>query len=180
MPTTINGVDVQSILTAARAGMPGNGLTPSPEDWRDCWIYFLMVDRFNNPAAPPVSAFDGKFGGFQGGTIDGMRAQLDYIKALGAGAVWFTPVLKNCQFLDGQANAGTYHGYGIQSFLEIDPRFASDPANAAKELRRFVDEAHAKGLYVIFDIVLNHTGDVFAYPSGSQASFRDTPYDPVY
>ena len=76
MPTTINGVDVKSALSQARASPPRNRLTPSPEDWRDCWIYFLMVDRFNNPSAAPVIAFDGKFGGFQGGTIEGMRQNL--------------------------------------------------------------------------------------------------------
>ncbi len=179
MQTTVNGADVNALLNQARRLAPQNGLTPSPEDWRDCWIYFLMVDRFNNPAAPPKSDFDAKFGGFQGGTIEGMRQKLDYLKALGAGAVWFTPVLKNCPFLDGQPNAGTYHGYGIQNFLDVDARFASDGPNAEDELRRFVDDAHGKGIYVIFDIVLNHTGDVFAYSTGSQAPFSATPYDPV-
>jgi glycosidase len=180
MPTTINGVDVKSVLSQARTSPPRNRLTPSPEDWRDCWIYFLMVDRFNNSSAPPVSVFDAKFGGFQGGTIEGMRQKLDYLKDLGVGAVWFTPVLKNCQFLNREPNEGTYHGYGIQNFLEIDPRFSSSAGDAAKELRRFVDDAHARGIYVIFDIVLNHTGDVFAYPSGSEAAFSDAPYDPVH
>ncbi|MBL6749759.1 MAG: alpha-amylase [Nevskia sp.] len=179
MPATINGLDVNTLLDQVRVSIPRNGLTPSPADWRDCWIYFLMVDRFNNPVAPPRGAFDGKFGGFQGGTIEGMRQKLDYLAQLGVGAIWFTPVLKNCRFLDGQPNDGSYHGYGIQSFLEIDPRFASAPADAAAELRRFVDDAHAHGIYVIFDIVLNHTGDVFAYPSGSQAPWSDSPYAPV-
>ncbi|MFP3558232.1 alpha-amylase family glycosyl hydrolase [Paraburkholderia sp. SIMBA_049] len=180
MSLSINGADVKSILSQARRSIPLNGLTPSPEDWRDCWIYFLMVDRFNNPARPPTGTFDVKFAGFQGGTIEGMRQKLDYLKELGAGAIWFTPVLKNCQFLDGQRNEGTYHGYGIQNFLEIDPRFSSQADEAAKELRMFVDDAHKHGLYVIFDIVLNHTGDVFAYPSGSQAPFSGSPYDPVH
>jgi len=180
MPTTINGVDVKSVLRQACESPPLNGLTPSPEDWRDCWIYFLMVDRFNNPAASPVSAFDSKFGGFQGGTIEGMRQKLDYLKDLGVGAVWFTPVLKNCQFLNREPNEGTYHGYGIQNFLEIDPRFSSAAGDAAKELRQFVDDAHGRGIYVIFDIVLNHTGDVFAYPSGSEAAFSDAPYNHVH
>ncbi|MHC5830526.1 MAG: alpha-amylase family glycosyl hydrolase, partial [Nostoc sp.] len=95
-------------------------LTPSPEDWRDHWIYFLMVDRFNNPAsAPKHLPYNEKFGGFQGGTIEGVRQKLDYLKELGVGAIWFTPVLKNCQFLNGKPNDGTYHGYGIQDFLHI-------------------------------------------------------------
>ena len=63
---------------------------PSPEDWHDQWIYFLMVDRFNNPAGPPNSiaqgiAFDQPFGEFQGGTFDGIRTRLDYIQQLGRG-----------------------------------------------------------------------------------------------
>ena len=58
MPTTINGADVQAVLDAAHRFPPQDRLTPSPEDWRDCWIYFVMVDRFNNPAAPPKAAFD--------------------------------------------------------------------------------------------------------------------------
>src|SRR5437870_13037816 len=88
----------------------------------------------------------------------------------------FTPVLKNCQFLDGNPDEGTYHGYGIQNFLEIDPRFASGRQRPAQELRRFVDDAHAKGIDVIFDIVPNHTGDVSTYPSDSQAPFSEAAY----
>ena len=158
---------------------------PSPEDWRDQVIYFLMVDRFNNPTAPPKhQRFDGEHDTFQGGSLEGVREQLGYIKALGAGAIWLTPILKNCPYDDT-----LYHGYGIQDFLTIDPRFASDPvaarANpqlAEKELRRLVDEAHARGLYVILDVVLNHAGNVFGYDLGpgqnneAMADFRDQPY----
>jgi len=157
---------------------------PSPEDWRDQWIYFLLVDRFNNPqAAPRFAPFDGMHGAFQGGTLNGVRARLDYLKQLGVGAIWLSPVQKNCQY-----NPFTYHGYGIQDFLEIDPRFASDPVAAKAnpklvddELRALVDEAHARGIYVIFDIVLNHAGDVFEYVlddrrRAAEADFRDQGY----
>lgn len=156
---------------------------PSPQDWRDVWIYQLLVDRFNNPVAPPRLLWDGEVGVFQGGTFNGIRAQLDYLKDLGAGALWLSPVLKNCQYLDS-----TYHGYGIQDFTAIDPRYASDPEAARQnpelvenELRALIDEAHARGMYVIFDIVLNHTGDVFEYvlPDGGTsalAAWRETTY----
>ncbi|MHC5674663.1 alpha-amylase family glycosyl hydrolase [Nostoc sp.] len=175
MPNSVKNNDVQALFHQVQQ----RKLTPSPEDWRDHWIYFLMVDRFNNPAsAPKHLPYNEKFGGFQGGTIEGVRQKLDYLKELGVGAIWFTPVLKNCQFLNGKPNDGTYHGYGIQDFLHIDPRFASDPNNVERELRTFIDEAHSKGIYIIFDIVLNHTGDVFAYEShGSEAPFSDTPYN---
>ena len=161
---------------------------PSPVDWRDIWIYMIMTDRFNNPQQAPASAWDHRFGHFQGGTFEGVRQQLDYLRDLGVGAIWLTPVLKNCQYF-----ADTFHGYGIQDFVEIDPRYASDPIRAAqdptlaeRELRALVDDAHAHGLYVIFDVVLNHTGDLFAYGGDSQpcehstAPWSDQPYPSIY
>ncbi len=153
---------------------------PSPEDWRDQWIYFLLVDRFNHPNAPPLAEpWHGEQAKFQGGNFDGVRAELDYLAQLGVGAIWLSPVLKNCQY-----NPYSYHGYGIQDFLQIDPRYASDPQAARsnpqlaeEELRRLVEEAHARGIYVIFDIVLNHVGDVFEYAEhGATARWRDHPY----
>jgi glycosidase len=140
---------------------------PSPQDWRDRWIYFLMVDRFDNPGAPPAEMpFDVRTGRFQGGTLEGVRRRLGYLQDLGVGAVWLTPVLKNAPYRN------TYYGYAIQDFLQLDPRFAADPADPDAEMQRLVDEAHARGMYVIFDVVLNHTGDVFAYLT--QSGFSDT------
>ena len=181
MPSSLSAADFQAVLDRAEqtAGRPG-GPFPSPEDWRDLPIYFLMVDRFNNPTAGPRHApFDDPgFADYQGGKFSGVQAQLPYIKALGAGAVWLSPVLKNLPF------DPSYHGYGIHDFISAEPRFADNPAKADDELRALVDAAHAQGLYVIFDIVLNHTGDVFAYQcdpqdalcnatGGGKASFHD-------
>jgi len=153
---------------------------PSPADWRDICIYFLMVDRFNNSQAPPRHQpfDDGSYRDFQGGNLASVQDQLAYIQNLGAGAIWLSPVLKNVPF-----EGGTYHGYGIHDFLHVDPRYARDPNHADDELRALVDAAHELGMYVILDIVLNHTGDVFAYVcdagetncinnNGSQADFR--------
>ena len=172
MSSSIDAAAIREALTTLPARV-----TPSPEDWRDVLIYFLVVDRFNNPRAPPRNLpFDAQFGGFQGGTIAGMQAKLPYLKQLGVGAIWFTPVLFNGQKLNGSANEGTYHGYGIEDFLSIDPRFASDSAAPEKELRAFIAASHALGIYVIFDIVLNHAGDVFEYKGfGSQAPFSANP-----
>lgn len=132
----------------------------SPEDWRDVWVYFIMVDRFNrlDGKSPASMPYDKPFGGYQGGTFNGIRKQLKYIKDLGAGAIWLSPVLKN-----RQSDQGSFHGYGIQDFLQPEPRFASAPGKEDEELRALVDDAHQLGLYVIFDIVLNHAGDIFAY-----------------
>jgi glycosidase len=153
---------------------------PSPVEWRDQWIYFILLDRFNNPSSPPRRLpWDGEWGEFQGGTLNGVREQLGYIRELGAGAIWLSPVLKNCQY-----SPYPYHGYGIQDFLAVDPRFTSDPRRARgdpefadSELRALIDEAHARGLYVILDIVLNHAGDVFEYEGhGADAPWSNDPY----
>ncbi len=182
MSTSLYAPDFLNIFTRSRdTGGPLQTFA-SPADWRDQWIYFLMVDRFNNAQAPPRhQPFDDpNYYDFQGGNLAGIQAQLPYIQQLGAGAIWLSPVLKNVPF-----QGGTYHGYGIHDFLHVDPRFASDPTHADDELRSLVDAAHALGMYVILDIVLNHTGDVFAYvcdsgetdclsSQGSSADFRST------
>jgi glycosidase len=158
-------------------------VTQSPADWRDGWIYFLMIDRFNNPSRRPAQPWDAPYQGFQGGTLPGVTAQLDYIRDLGAGAVWLSPVLQNMRWDDS-----AYHGYGIQNFTRVEPRFCADEARARadasyadSQLRELVDAAHERGLHVILDIVLNHAGDVFAYDGfGSIAPWRDAPTYPIH
>jgi glycosidase len=147
---------------------PRGEVFPSPHDWRDLCIYFLLVDRFDN-AQPDLSPYDpittpkGRDPGqgtlFQGGNLKGITRRLDYIRRLGANAIWLSPVLKN-----RQEKPDTYHGYGIQDFLAVDPRFGT-----TEDLQELVRQAHAKGMYVILDIILNHTGDNWAYPD-------DQPY----
>src|SRR4051794_3645400 len=155
---------------------------PSPQDWRDVWIYQIVTDRFNNPQAQPNRNWDDTTEDFQGGTLNGVRDKLDYLQELGVGALWISPIQMNCRY------RSTYHGYGIQNFLRIDPRMASDPLAAEQdpglvegELIGLVDAAHACGMYVIFDVVLNHAGDVFEYVrdgngGASEAPFSDVPY----
>jgi len=173
MYTSLFSPEVQAVFDKASqsAGQVG-GPFPSPIEWRDQVIYFIMVDRFNNPIAPPVHTpyDDPNYYAYQGGKFSGVQQELAYIKSLGASAIWLSPVLKNLKF-----DAGSYHGYGIHDFLRAEPKFASDANNADNELRALVDAAHKEGLYVIFDIVLNHTGDVFAYNGNSSAAYSSTP-----
>ena len=134
---------------------------PSPTDWRDCWMYFLMLDRFANDQFPPSGPWNQRFDYRQGGTFRGVTTQLDYLRDLGVKALWISPVLKNSR-PDWQY---TYPGYDTQDFLHIDERFASDgtSATAERELEELVDQAHARGIYVLVDIVINHAGQVFDY-----------------
>ena len=95
---------------------------------------------------------------------------MNYIKDLGAGAIWLSPVLKN-----RQEKADSYHGYGIQDYLQVNPRFGSN-----QELRELVTAAHDNGIYVILDIILNHVGNIFAYDTNRQPNYSDAEgrFDP--
>jgi glycosidase len=173
MPNSLYSQEVQAVLDAAEKSVgQANAPYPSPMDWRDQPIYFIIVDRFNNPLAPPVHQpyDDQTWAGYQGGKFEGIRRQLPYIKQMGMGAIWLSPVLKNLPW-----DEGSYHGYAIHDFLRAEPKFALDPAKADDELRALVDAAHREGLYVIMDIVLNHTGDVFTYNGEGKATYSPSP-----
>jgi glycosidase len=181
---------------------------PSPTHWEDQVIYFLMLDRFSDGkeklfrdnagnlvttgTTPPFTPADNgnaiqttgdaaswRDAGnrFVGGTLAGLESKLGYLKRLGVTVLWISPVFK-------QVNAdNTYHGYGIQHFLDVDPHFGT-----REDLRRLVTTAHGMGIRVILDIIINHSGDVFRYeqdnPSwnGQQFSvrgFRDAAGNPT-
>jgi len=178
MPRLAFGSEVSRLLNDAQLGK--YKYHPSPEDWRDVWIYFAITDRFNNPKAPPNGEWHMPYNGMQGGNFLGIIEKLDYLKELGVGALWVSPIQKQPAW-----NGYAYHGYGIQDYLTVEPRYTSDPERAKAdpqfaidEFRHLVDEAHARGIYVILDIVLNHVGDVFGYENGSSdAPWRDSgPY----
>jgi glycosidase len=154
---------------------PHGPVRESPRDWRDQVIYQLLIDRFDDnkdaPAYDPKTAprgHDPRQGGvFQGGTLAGITRRLDYIQELGATAVWISPPFKQ-----RQDDPGSYHGYAIQDFLAIDPRFGT-----LDDLKYLVAEAHRRGMYIILDIVLNHTGDVWGYEGGGGKPYNpDGPY----
>lgn len=171
MATSLTDPEIAAALAPVPKTLTVNGRTfetpfPSPADWRDRWIYFLLVDRFDNPAAPPrFPPYDRKELRYQGGTLRGVRDRLPYLERLGAGALWLSPVLRNPPHF-----GDFYGGYATLDFLRVEPRFCSDPAAAAAdpavgdaELRELVDAAHARGMHVILDVVLNHAGDLFDY-----------------
>ena len=185
-------IEREAMLRSAaqvREVLPGltNGRTfwPSPACWGDQVIYFLMLDRFSDGKETDYLDNEGKRvmvpGGtprfdplrdagtdtnparrdagrtWCGGTLRGAASKLGYLKRMGVTALWVSPVFKQC------AGCDSYHGYAIQNFLDVDPHFAPPGADARQELRDFVREAHRNGIYVLLDIVLNHTADVFEY-----------------
>ena len=144
-------------------------------------IYFVLPDRFEN--GDPSNdrgglsgdrlhtGFDPTSKGFyHGGDLKGLTSRLGYIQGLGATAIWVAPVMKNkpVQGPPGQESAG-YHGYWITDFTHVDPHFGTDA-----DFKIFVDAAHARGMKVYMDIVVNHTADVIQYAE-CKASL-DCPY----
>jgi alpha-amylase len=154
-------------------------------------FYFVMTDRFANGSTandtggiaggPDASGFDPtRISHYHGGDFVGLTSKLDYIKGLGATAIWITPPFKNKPMQDGTAG---YHGYWILDFTKVDPHLGTEA-----EFREFISQAHARGLRVYLDIVANHTADVIKYKDGTttyvamaKAPYRDaggTPFDP--
>jgi alpha-amylase len=138
-------------------------------EWREEFIYFILVDRFHDDKVrKPVSA-EGKLSGFGtpeqlkttcGGTLKGIRNNLDYIKDLGCTALWLSPVFEN--------NTDSYHGYAIQDYTEIDKRFGTK-----EDLADLVDAAHELDMRVFLDVVLHHSGNNWMYPGDLEYYYYD-------
>lgn len=122
-------------------------------------LYMLMPDRFadGNPdnndikGMNPYKTDRSQPSLRHGGDLEGIRRHLDYFKELGVTALWFTPVLEN------NSPGGSYHGYATTDYYRVDPRFGTND-----EYRRLTDEAHAKGLKIVMDMIFNHCG--FEHP----------------
>ena len=124
-------------------------------DFRDETIYFVMTSRFyDGDSSNNVHCWDDAKAGNPDsdpawrGDFQGLIDKLDYIKALGFTAIWITPVVENASGYD-------YHGYHAIDFSQVDPRYESEGAT----YQDLIDAAHEKGLKIIQDIVLNHTGN---------------------
>lgn len=133
-------------------------------------IYFLLPDRFENgdtandrgglKGGLATTGFDPTAKGYyHGGDLKGLTKRLDYIQSLGATALWVGPVFKNkaVQGGPGQQSAG-YHGYWITDFTQVDPHLGTNA-----DFDALVKAAHARGMKVYMDIIINHTADVIQY-----------------
>lgn len=150
---------------------------PSPERWEDQIIYFVMIDRFNDgdPSNNDQGAdeYDPEDGSkFQGGDLQGIIDQIDYIQGLGATAVWITPPVSN-QWYDPIVDFGGYHGYWAEDFSSVDPHFGD--LESYQALSRAL---HANDMYLIQDIVTNHVGNFFTYV-GEDGDVNWNPDDPT-
>lgn len=141
---------------------------PAPKvgafSWDNATVYFVMTDRFHNGNPTNDNSYgrkaDGKdeIGTFHGGDIKGLTEKLDYIKALGANAIWITAPYEQIHGWTGGGHRGdfphyAYHGYYVLDYTKMDANVGTED-----EFRQFVDAAHSKGIRVVMDVVMNHTG----------------------
>ena len=152
---------VLMLILVSMQAMATDTFTSNRTDFRDESIYFMMTTRFyDGDPSNNVLCWDNQEaqkstkdpcwrGDFQG-VID----KLDYIKALGFTAIWITPVVQNASGYD-------YHGYHASDFSKVDCRYQSGDGSKSGDVmfQELIDKAHAKGIKIILDIVLNHTGN---------------------
>ena len=136
----------------------------TPFLWDNATVYFMLTDRFNNGDTTNDQSLGRAHDGallrnFEGGDFAGITAKIkeNYFTDLGTNALWITPPFEQ---VSGFTNEGTgktyaYHGYWIRDWTTTDPNYGTKA-----ELKQLVDEAHAKGIRVIIDVVINHTGPV--------------------
>ena len=149
------------LILVSMQSMATDVFTSNRTDFRDESIYFMMTTRFyDGDPSNNVLCWDNQEaqkstkdpcwrGDFQG-VID----KLDYIKALGFTAIWITPVVQNASGYD-------YHGYHASDFSKVDCRYQSGDGKKSGDVmfQELIDKAHDKGIKIILDIVLNHTGN---------------------
>ncbi|WP_026770240.1 alpha-amylase family glycosyl hydrolase [Asinibacterium sp. OR53] len=148
-------------------------LTPKPgkkywrgchREWREEFIYFLLVDRFHDSINRHPLDFADRHPGFGvnhqlqqscGGTVRGIINHIEYIRNLGCTSIWLSPLFGN--------NPESYHGYAIDNYLDIDSRWGSK-----EDLEELVEIAHDLDMRVFLDIVLRYSGNNWNYPGGNE------------
>lgn len=147
-------------------------------NWKNATVYFVLTDRFYNGNPQNDHNYgrrkDGmqEIGTFHGGDLQGLTQKLDYLQQLGINAIWISSPLEQMHGWVGGGSKGDfphygYHGYYHQDWTKIDANMGTE-----QDLKNFIQQAHQRGMKVIFDVVMNHTGyatlaDMQAFGFGS-------------
>ena len=149
------------LMLVSMQTMATDTFTSNRTDFRDESIYFMMTTRFyDGDTGNNVLCWDNQSEQIKTkdpcwrGDFQGVIDKLDYIKALGFTAIWITPVVQNASGYD-------YHGYHAMDFQHVDCRYQSSDGSKDGDamFQELIDKAHEKGIKIILDIVLNHSGN---------------------
>ncbi|WP_226064401.1 alpha-amylase family glycosyl hydrolase [Kaistella polysaccharea] len=132
--------------------------------WEGANVYFLLTDRFKNGDTKNDINFQrtekpAVLRGFEGGDLRGIIQKIDdnYFSDLGINAIWMTPLVEQIHGATDEGTGKTYgfHGYWAKDWTELDPNFGRKA-----DLEELVEKAHKKGIRIVLDAVINHTGPV--------------------
>lgn len=167
LPITVYDVYNNEYKTNVKVTVAGRG-KGSDFDWDEAVVYFAVTDRFfdgnssNNEGGVPGSydktTNNGLNSSYHGGDFAGLTQKLDYLQDLGVNTIWITPIVENQTVANSVDNptvtqAWGYTGYWTKDFTKIDAHLGTEA-----EFSALLDAAHAKGMKVMVDVVLNHTG----------------------
>lgn len=136
----------------------------APFVWEGANLYFLLTDRFNNGDPTNDINFERNeetavLRGFEGGDIKGVIQKIEdgYFTNLGVNAIWMTPIVEQIHGGTDEGTGKTYgfHGYWAKDWTNLDPNFGTK-----EDLKQLVEVAHSKGIRIVLDAVVNHTGPV--------------------
>ena len=150
---TMRKICFAAVCLLMTVSMSATTFFPSRTDFRDEQIYFLLPTRFydgdptNNTQCWDNQSKNAGDPAWRG-DFKGLIEKMDYIKALGFTAIWITPIVENASGYD-------YHGYHAHDFSKVDHRHESEGVS----FQTVIDEAHKRGMKIILDIVINHTGN---------------------
>lgn len=133
-------------------------------DWDESIIYFMLTDRFFDGDAANNDPYNQNYdtkndrGTYQGGDFKGITEKLDYLDKLGVNTIWISPIVDNikhdARFDNPEGHSYyAYHGYWANNFGELNPHFGS-----MEDFHQLIDSAHERGIKIMVDVVLNHTG----------------------
>jgi len=159
-----------------RAQSKSTDLRSASRIWQDEIIYFVFTDRFSNGDRSNDFNVQNNPWAYHGGDLQGVINKLDYIKDLGATAIWLTPIIDNrdngfvADFGGGhKQEIWGYHGYWFKDFYKIDEHLGD-----MAKLKQLVAEAHRRGIKILLDIVANHTD--YDHPFAVQGKAKGSKY----
>ncbi|KAA8902719.1 glycoside hydrolase superfamily [Sphaerosporella brunnea] len=136
-------MQILSLLSCVFAVFSATALAADSDAWKTRSIYFVLTDRFAKSSSGTTACSD--LSNYCGGTWAGMEAHLDYIQGLGFDSIWITPIVENTD--------GGYHGYWAKDIYNLNTNYGS-----ADDLKSLISAVHAKGMYIMIDVVANHMG----------------------
>ncbi|KAG8996471.1 hypothetical protein FRB94_008267 [Tulasnella sp. JGI-2019a] len=137
--------------------LAASSMAASMAEWQNRTIYQLVTDRFAK-TKDDGGPCDAGARQYCGGTWQGIINHLDYIQGMGFDAIWISPVVANIETNTTYGQA--YHGYWTQDFNALNPHFGAE-----SDLQALATAVHARGMYLMFDVVLNHVA--YAPPSNA-------------